>query len=230
MTSSGTYTYSLSNSEGVLAAFERIGMEPTDLKQKHFLSARREINLLLSDWANKQVNLWKVTLNSFALISGTATYTLPSNVVMVLDSYFSSNQGLVNQTDLYMTPISRDEYASYPQKQTPSGTVTMYWFNRQIIPTFTTYPVINANGFFINYYCVTQMQDANLPSGETPDIPYRWNDAFVAGLAHRMARSWKPELEDKRQADAEKAWTAAAAQDTENSNLTIAMDVGAYYR
>ena len=230
MTSSGTYTYSLSNAEGVLAAFDRLGLDATDLKQRHFIAARREINLLFSEWSNKQVNLWEVTLNSFPLVSGTATYTLPSNVVMVLDAYFSQNQGLVDQTDIYMTSISRDEYASYPQKQTPANIVTMYWFNRQITPTFTTFPVINSSGYYINYYCVTQVQDANLASGETPDIPYLWYDAFVAGLAHRLSRSFKPELEDKREKDAEKAWNKAAAQNIENANMTISPDVGVYYR
>jgi hypothetical protein len=230
LTSSGTYTYSLANAEAVLAAFERIQMDATELKQKHFLAARREINLLLSDWANKQVNLWKVTLNSFPLVSGTATYTLPSNVVMVLDAYFSSNEGTVTQTDIYMTPISRDAYASYPQKQTPANIVTMYWFNRQIVPTFTTFPVINVNGNFVNYYCVTQMQDANLANGETPDIPYMWYDAFVADLSWRMAMSFKPEMEDKRKMGRDEAWKVAASQGTENVNLTISPDVGAYYR
>ena len=230
MTSSGTYAYSLSNAEGVLAAFERIQLDATDLKQRHFIAARREINLLFSEWSNKQVNLWEVTLNSFPLVSGTATYTLPSNVVMVLDAYFSQNQGLTDQTDIYMTPISRDEYASYPQKQTPANIVTMYWFNRQITPTFTTFPVINTSGFYINYYCVTQIQDANLASGETPDIPYRWYDAFVAGLAYRLSRSFKPELEDKRKIDAKEAWEAAASQDVENANLVASLDIGAYYR
>src|SRR5271154_635374 len=103
MTSSGTYTYSLSNAEAVLAAFERIQIDATEVKQRHMLTARREIDLLMADWSNRQVNLWKVTLNSFPLVSGTAAYTLPTNVVMVLDSYFSTNQGTATQTDLLMT-------------------------------------------------------------------------------------------------------------------------------
>src|SRR5258705_10262395 len=110
MTSSGTYNFPTSNAESVLAAFDRIGLAPTDLKQRHFLTARREINLLFSEWSNKQVNLWKVELNSITLVSGVATYTLPGRVIMVLDAYYSINQGQTDQTDLFMNPISRDEY------------------------------------------------------------------------------------------------------------------------
>lgn len=231
MTSSGTSAFSLQNSEGVLAAFERIQLEPTELKQRHFLTARRELNLLFSEWANKQVNLWEVVLRSVALVSGTASYTLASDVVMVLDAYFSTNQGLVTQTDLIMNPISRDEYAGYPQKQTPSAQVTMYWFNRLITPVLTTFPVYNSSTpAFINYYACVQMQDANLAGGETPDVPYLWYDAMVAGLSHRLSRTFKPDLEDKRKMDAKEAWEIAAAQNIENTNMSITPDIGVYYR
>ncbi len=230
MTSSGTYTFSLSNSEGILAAFERIGMDPSELKQRHFMTARRELNLLNGEWSNKQVNLWEVTLSSIALVSGTATYTLPASVVMVLDAYYSTNQGTSTQTDLFMNPMSRDEYAGYPQKQTP-GQPTMYWFSRQITPTLTIYPVYNLSTTnYINYYACTQIQDANLPSGSTPDIPFLWYDAMVAGMSHRLARVFKPELEDKRKVDAKEAWETAASQNIENTNLTITPNLGSYYR
>ena len=106
----------------------------------------------------------------------------------------------------------------------------MYWFNRQITPTLTTYPVINASGYYINYYCVTQIQDANVTGAETPNIPYLWYDAFVAGIAYRLARVFKPELEDKRKMDAKEAWEIAAAQNVENANMTLTPDIGAYYR
>jgi len=230
MTSSGTYSFSLSDGEAVLAAFDRIGKESTELKQKHFVTARREMALLFADWNNRQVNLWKVQLNTITLVSGTATYTLPTNVVMVLDAYYSTNQGLVSQTDLIMNPISRDEYAGYPQKQSP-GTPTMYWFNRQITPTLTTFPVSNNTAAsYINYYAAIWVQDAALGSGQTPDIPLLWYDAMVAGLAHRLARTYAPELEDKRKMDAMDAWNVAAANNIENVNMSISPDIGVYYR
>src|SRR5271170_1392745 len=134
MASSGTYNFSVSNGEAVIDAFERCGLMMPKLEQEHFLTARRQLGLLLNtEWSNRQVNLFAVTLNSQPLTQGTATYTLPANVVMVLDAYRSTTSGGV-QNDIWMTPISRDDYAGYPQKsiQAPS---TTYWFNRQITPT-----------------------------------------------------------------------------------------------
>ncbi len=232
MTSSGTYSYSLSNGEAVLQAFDRIGLAPTDLKQRHFLTARREINSLLGEWSNKQVNLWKVELLSVLLVDATATYVIPDRVVMVLDAYYSINQGDADQTDLIMNPISRDQYAGYPQKQMP-GPPTMYWFDRlKTSPTITTFPVYNGSPTpaYINYYACVQVQDSSLPGGETPDIPYLWNDAFVAGLSLRLARVYARPLVTDCRIDAKDAWDTAASQNIENTNVNITPNIGSYYR
>lgn len=191
------------------------------------------MNYLFSEWSNKQVNLFKVpsTPTAVSMVNGVASYSIPNNVVMVLDAYISLNFGTPNQTDLYITPVSRTEYASYANKQTP-GRPTSFWLSRtppaQLI---YMWPVPDANGpYTLNYYACLQMQDANLAGGETPDIPYRWLDAFVAGLSHRFARIYKPELEDKREKDAIKAWTTAAEQDVENVALSVAPTLRTYYR
>ena len=68
-----------------------------------------------------------------------------------------------------------------------------------------------------------------MPAGETMDIPYLWLDAYVAGMAHRFARVYKPELEAVRKADAKEAWEIAAAQNTENTPLVLATQVSGYY-
>lgn len=194
------------------------------------VTARVEMNLLFVEWANKQVNLFKVELISVPMVSGTATYSVPARVVMVLDAYITSNSGTAQQTDRYISPISRTEFASFANKATP-GQPSQFWFDRLISPTITMYPVPDNSGpYILNYYACTQMQDANIPGGETPDIPYRWYDAFVAGLSHRFARVYKPELEDKREKDAMKAWTVAATQDTENVALSLAPTLSTYFR
>jgi len=229
MTSSGTYDFSLSNGEAVLAAYERIRIRTPSIRQEHMLTARRELNLLLAEFSNKQVNLWKVELISVTLVDGTATYSVPSRVVMMLDAYIRLNDGETGQTDRYITPISRTDYATYAAKLT-EGIPTVYWFDRQISPEFTTYPVINDSGYLFNYYACSQVQDAYLTGGQTPDIPYRWTDALVAGLAYRLSRSYAPDLEQIRKADAQEAWNIAAAQDTENVSLRLVPSIGRYYR
>lgn len=189
------------------------------------------MNLLFSAWANSQVNLFKVVLNSVPLTNGVATYAVPNNVVMILDAWITKNSGTQQATDLYISPISRTEYATISNKQTP-GQSTQFWFDRTPpAQTITMYPVPDSSGpYVLNYYACIQMQDLNLPGGETPDLPYRWLDAFVSGLAHRLARIYAPALEEIREKDAIKAWATAAAQDTENLGLSLIPTMGVYYR
>ena len=228
--SSGTYAYSLSNGEAVLAAYERVNIRAPSLRQEHMLTARREINLLFVELSNRQVNLWKVEQLSISLTESDPTYDVPGRVVMILDGYISLNDGDTDQTDRYIIPISRTDYASYAAKFT-EGPPTVYWFDRLISPEITFYPVPDGNGPYVfNYYACTQLQDANLAGGETPDLPYRWLDVLTAGLAHRLARVYAPSLEAQRKADYDAAWLIAGGQDTENVPLVIAPAIGAYYR
>lgn len=230
MTSSGTYSFSLSVGDGVLAAFERCQVRAPSLRQEHMLTARRETNLLFSEWSNKSPNLWKVELDTINMVQGTATYSLPAKTVMVLDAYRALNSGTSSQTNIYMTPISRTEYSSYATPET-QGPPTVFWFDRTISPTVTFYPTPDGNGPYVwNYYACVQIQDANLAGGETPDIPYLWLDAMVAGQAHRFSRIYAPQLEAIRKADAKEAWDIAATQNVENVNLSIAPSLSMYYR
>lgn len=229
MTSSGTYNYSLSNGEAVIAAFERLQIRAPSLRQEHMLSARRELNFLLAEWSNRQVNLWRVEALQVTLVDGTATYDIPARVVMILDAFLTLNDGLTTQTDRYITPISRTDYASYAAKFT-AGPPTTYWFDRTIAPTITTWPVVDSSDYVLNYYACSQVQDAALTGGETPDIPYLWLDALVAGLSHRLSRTYAPQLEAQRKADAGEAWTTAATQNVENVPVVLAPNIGRYYR
>ena len=174
MASSGAYNFALTTGQSVIAAFRRVRVFAPSLSQDHMVAAREEMNLLFVEWANKQVNLFKVELISIPLVVGTATYSVPSRVIMVLDAYLSRNFGTSTQSDLYITPLSRTEYATLSNKATP-GQPSQFWLDRLIAPTITMYPVPDASGpYQLNYYACVQMQDANLPGGETPDIPYRF--------------------------------------------------------
>lgn len=230
MASSGTYNFTVTNGEAVLAAYERLQVFAPQLRVEHMVTARREMNLLLAEASNKQVNLWKVELLSINLTQGTSTYSVPDRTVMILDGYVSLNNGQSTQTDRYVTPISRTEYASYGSKST-QGPPTTYWFDRLISPTITFWPVPDGNGPYVfNYYTCSQMQDAGIQNAETPDLPYRWLDWFVAGLSHRLARTYAPTMEAIRKADAAEAWAIAATQDVENVPMSIAPALGGYYR
>jgi hypothetical protein len=229
MTSSGTYAFNLSYSQVTLAAFERIQIRAPSIRQEHMTSARTELNLALVTFSNLQPNLWSVESGSIAMVAGTATYSVPARTVMILDAWITTTSGSVSN-DRYVTPISRTEYASLSNKQT-QGPPTQYWFDRLLSPTVTMWPVADSSGpYTFNYFFCTQIQDANLPGGETPNIPYLWLDALVASLAHRFARIYKPELEAIREKDYNRAWEIAATQNVENVATSFAPAIGGYYR
>lgn len=230
MASSGTYIFFPSNGRIVLAAFERIGIRAPSLRQEHMQSAYLELNFLFGKLSNEQPNLWEVIRTQTTLTPGTATYTLTKQTVNVLDASIVLNFGTQNESRRYITPISRTEYLSYANQQTP-GPPTVWWLDRLETPTITFYPVPDNNGpYTFDFFSVTQIQDANLAGGETADVPYRWLDAILAGLSHRLSRIYAPTLEALRKVDADEAWKTAAAQDTENVPLTLAPALATYYR
>ena len=230
MTTSGTYTFNPSLGEIVLNAYARCGVRRTAIMQEHMTDARFETNLMLSSWANQGVNLWEVVLISVPLIQGQTTYTVPAKVVMILDAVIQQNTGTSSQFDRVIMPISRTEYSQTPNKlqQAPP---TVFWFDRLINPTVTLWPVPDQSNYYtLNYYAVTQIQDAELTDAQTVDIPYRWLDALAAGLAARLAAIYAPDRMQMLEAKAQQAYTIAATQDTENVPLYIMPGLSNYFR
>ena len=230
MTTSGTYTFNPSLGEIVLNAYARCGVRRTAIMQEHMTDARFETNLMLSSWANQGVNLWEVVLISVPLIQGQTTYTVPAKVVMILDAVIQQNTGTSSQFDRVIMPISRTEYSQTPNKlqQAPP---TVFWFDRLINPTVTLWPVPDQTSTYtLNYYAVTQIQDAELTDAQTVDIPYRWLDALAAGLAARLAAIYAPDRMQMLEAKAAQAYTIAATQDTENVPLYIMPGLSNYFR
>lgn len=229
MAPSGTYNFAPSVGELVLNAYGRINIRRPELLAQHMVDARMEANLLQTEWMNKGVNLWTVDLITTALSQGVATYTVDPTTVMILDAYIETGAA-PNITDRIIEPVSRTEYASFPNKTTQAPP-TVFWFDRLVSPTISVWPVPDGNGpYTLKYYRFRQIQDANLPAGATPEIPVRWFDAFAAGLAHRLARIYAPPLEQIRKADAMEAWQVAATQDVEDVPLYIFPGLSSYYR
>jgi hypothetical protein len=225
LATSGTYAFSPSVGNLALSAYSRIQIRRPALLPEHMADAAAETNYMLSSWSNMAPNLWTVDLVTQTLTASTATYSVDAKTVMILDAYIT-----VDSQDRLIFPISRTEYASYVNK-TDEGVPTVFWFNRILAPTITLWLVPDSNATYtLNYYRCTQNQDANLQSGETPAIPYRFIDAMVAGLAHRLARIYKPELEQVREQDAMKALAIAQTQDVENVPMSIQPQLQGYYQ
>ena len=230
MTSSGTYNYNPSIGEITLYAFNLCGVRSTSLAAEHMNSARTSMNMLLSRWSNMGVNLWKVDKATIPLVEGQAEYAIPAKVVMMLDVYVTTTTSTAN-TDRIILPVSRSEYASYPNKA-QQGFPTVFWFDRLINPTATIWPVPDGSGSpgTLTYYYVERGEDAALTDGQTVDVPYRWFDAFANGLAYYLSRIWQPQLSQQLKAEADEAYGIAAAQDTENVAMYIGPMISGYFR
>lgn len=226
---SQTYNFSPTLGELVLEAYSRIGVRPTELTPQHMRNATISANLVLSEWSGLQPNLWEIALQQMPLLQGVDTYSIAAESVMILDLFISVPASDGTNIDRYLLPISRTQYASYPNKL-QQGYPTVYWFDRVVSPTITLWPVPDDNGpYVMKFYSVRQTQDAVLNKGQTVEIPYRWLDAFAAALAWRLSEKYAPAMEMRMQQKAERAWNLAATQDQENVNLYITPGIGGYY-
>lgn len=227
MTTSGTFDFQPSLGETILVAFGRIGIRPSEITQDHMYNARMAANLTLSEWSNSTPMLWEVGLICVPLIQGSATYSVPAETVMVLDLYISYGDP---STDRYLYPVSRTDFASYPNKD-QQGFPTVYWFDRLIAPTITFWPVPDGNGPYIGkYYSVRQTQDAVTQNGLTTEVPYRFLDAFTCALAWRLSELYAPQLEQQMMMKMDRSFKIATAQDTENVPMFITPGLSGYYR
>lgn len=226
MASSGTYTFSPTLGSLFLSAFSRIQVKRTELTPQHIEDARNEANFLQQAWLNDGLTLWTVDLQTVPLVAGTATYSVPASTVMVLDLYISINGG----SNRLIFPFSRTDYASL-SNPTEAGFPTSFWFDRIIAPTLTLWPAPDGNATYVMYYYRYRVvQDAATANGGQPEIPYLFQDAYVAGLAHRLARSYAPALEAIRKADYTEAYALAAKQGTENVQMFITPGLAGYFR
>ena len=187
MATSGTATFDIDLNEITEEAFERCGSELRT--GYHLRTARRSLNLLFADWANQGVNLWTLEQGSQVLTPGTATYTLPADTVDLLEHVIRTGAGNVStQTDLTITRISVSTYSSIPNKLQTARPIQI-WINRQAAaPQFTVWPTPdNSQTYTLVYWRLRRMQDAGTGGTYTQDIPFRFLNALVAGLAYYLS-------------------------------------------
>ena len=232
MATSGTYTFNPSLGEITLYAYNLIGLRNTSLLQEHMEAARMASNMLCSNWSNRGVNLWAVDLVTVPLVQGQKTYDVDLNTVTMLDAYMVIDDGNGNPIDRIILPVSRTEYASYPNKET-EGFTTTFWFDRLISPnpTVTLWPVPDGTSAqYLKYYRVRQIQDANLSNGTQVEIPYLWMEAFAYGLATRLAIIWAPDKVQLLKPLSDEAYEIAAEQNVETAQQYISPQIAGYYR
>ena len=191
-------------------------------------SARMAANMVAASFSNRGVNLWQVDLVTTPLVQGVSTYAVDPSTVMILDGYVTTGSG-TTAIDRIIMPVSRTEYASYPNK-TQQGWPTTFWFDRLLAPTVTLWPVPDGNEVSFSYYRLRQIQDANFTSGQTVDVPYLWMEAFAYALAFRLALIWSPDKVPMLKPIADEAYNIAAEQNVENAATYISPQIQGYYR
>jgi len=228
MPTSGTYSFNPSLGESTIYAFNLCGIRATALLQEHMESARMATNMLLGRWSSQGVNLWCVDLETIPLVQGTATYSVPGNTIVMLDAYIVQNSGGASINRLIL-PISRSEYASYPNPS-QQGFPTTYWFDRLLSPTVTLWPVPDGNEVSFNYYRVRQIQDGNFTNGQQVEVPYYFLEAFVFGLAQRLAMIWAPDKVAMLKPLADESYDIASRQNVETAQQYISPIISSYFR
>ena len=231
MTTSGTSTFNLNLNELVEEAFERCGAE---LRSGYDLrTARRSLNLLTIEWANRGINLWTVEQGSIAMVQGQIVYDLPVDTIDLFDQVIRTQSGQQGQTDINISRISADTYITIPNKNA-QGRPIQVWINRQ---SGASYPVTGAKSPQINvwpapdqsnyytffYYRLRRIQDAG--NGiTTQDIPFRFLPCMVAGLAYHLSKKIPGALDRSQmlKMEYEELWQQAADEDREKAPLRIA--------
>lgn len=128
MTTTGTTAFNLDLNELVEEAFERAGLE---LRSGYDLrTARRSLNLLTIEWANRGINLWTIEQGQIPMVTGQASYPFPADTIDLLDQVIRQNNGTTNQIDINISRISESTYSTIPNKLT-QGRPIQVWINRQ---------------------------------------------------------------------------------------------------
>jgi hypothetical protein len=214
--------------EAVLYAYGLCGVRRTSLTQQHFEDSRLATSMMMLRWSSKGVNLWQVELDYIPLVQGCATYQVPSNTIVMLDAYITLNTGAAG-IDRLILPISRTEYASFANKQ-QQGFPTSFWFDRLLAPTVTLWPVPTGQESCFKYYRLRQTQDSVMTNGKQVEIQPYALEAYVLGLAWRLALSWAPDKAPMLKPLADEAYADFADQNTEQANQYISPQIGGYFR
>lgn len=233
MTTSGATSFNLDLNNLVEEAFERCGSE---IRTGYELrTARRSLNLLTAEWANRGVNLWTIEQGQIAMVQGQVAYNLPIDTVDLLEHVIRTGTGQ-NQADLTITRISVSTYATIPNKLA-QGRPIQVWVDRQSGATYPsggrpvgTNPVTGvdhpqiyvwptpeqSNYYTFVYWRMRRVQDAGNGTN-TQDIPFRFLNCMVAGLAYYLSMKIAPDRMASLKAQYDEQWKFAAEEDRDKA-------------
>ena len=212
MAVSDSTDFELDVAEYIEEAFERCGLEVRtgyDLK-----SAKRSLNLMLAEWANRGLNQWTITQTTQALTSGTATYNLNTNVIDILSVVVRRSS-----TDFAMERISRSTYLGIPTKST-TGRPNQFFLDRQITPVLKIRPTPENSTDTIIFDALTRMDDADTFIN-TMDMPFRFFPCLAAGLAYYISMKRAPNRTQMLKAVYEEEFQRAMTEDRDRASFNV---------
>jgi len=216
MATSGSRDFNLDVSDIIEEAYERCGLEVRTGYDAR--TARRSMNLMFADWANRGINLWTVRQATITLTQGQATETLTSDVVDLLEVVLRRNG-----TDFDINKISRGEYLSVPTKTT-TGRPSQFYFNRQVLPQITMWPTPENSTDQIVYYYIRRLEDADALVNDV-ELPFRFLPCAVAGMAYYIALKKAPERIQLLKTVYEEEFQRAADEDEDRVSLKLQPDI-----
>lgn len=210
-------------------ALGRCGVRRPEIGVGHLVDVAMSANQVFSDWSVDQPNLWSVELTNIPLVQGTTTYTLPANLLLVLDCYLTVTHG-GSIFDRIIFGVSRTEYSSYPNKahQAPP---TVFWADRTEPVVLSLYPTPDGNAtYMLHVYGVFRDADAALGAASQTSLPFRWVSAFTDALAAKLALTYAPDKYTMLQQVAGASYGRGKAGENENVPLYITPSLQRYTR
>ena len=228
MAVSGSKDFELDVADYIEEAFERCGLE---LRTAYDLrTARRSLNLLLAEWANRGLNQWTIQEKTIAMVEGTTSYNVDSSVstaaIDVLDAFVRQTVNSEN-SDIQMTRLSRSEYSAIPNKST-KGQPLQFFVDKQISPTISVYPTPDETSkYTIHLNVLTRMDDADAATN-TLQMPFRFYPCLAAGLAYYISIKKNPERTGLLKQIYEEEFQRALDADEDRASFRITPDISNY--
>ena len=212
MAVSNSTDFELDVVEYIEEAFERCGLEVRtgyDLK-----TARRSLNLMLAEWANRGLNQWTIKQRTLSLVKSDGEYDLGTDIIDVLSVVVRRDN-----PDFSVERISRDTYLSIPNKTT-EGRTNEFFLDRQITPNLKIWPVPENSTDVIYYDALTRVDDADTQVN-TLDVPFRFYPCLAAGLAYYIAMKKAPERIQLLKAAYEEEFQRAMTEDRDRASFNV---------
>lgn len=217
MPTSGTFDFNLSVDEIIEEAYERIGM--TSNSGYDLRTARRSLNIMLTEWANKKVTLWTVERRTIPLVQGQSTYDLEAKDVDLMEVALRRSGA-----DIVLSRTSWDVSAYIPNKSR-LGKPTQYKFDRQIVPRIELWPVPDGTSDSLVVDVFTFSEDVGAYSNDIA-TPRRFLPAIIAGLTYHLAQKKAPGMLAEKKALYEEALNEALAADQEVASFVVTPSYG----